>query len=128
MNIQQDILSSPIAVSFVDSGRIVVAGQRFETSVRFGSRLQPVAWPADETGSFAQAAEALIRHFSPLGGIILLGTGERLVFPPVEIRRLWAQAGLIVDVMDTAAACRTFNLLVGEGREAHAAVLLGIAW
>lgn len=128
MNIQQDILSSPIGISFIDDRSIVVAGQRFASSLLFGTRLQPIAWSPDDTASFDLAAQSVIRHFREIGGIILLGTGPRLVFPPVDIRRIWAQAGLTVDVMDTAAACRTFNLLVGEGREVHAAIALGVAW
>ena len=128
MNIQQDILSSPIAVSRVDETSIVVTGQRFETSLLFGSRLPPQSWPADDTVSYTEAAHSLVRIFRDMGTVVLLGTGSKLVFPPVEVRRIWAQAGLSVEVMDTAAACRTFNLLVGEGREAHAAVLLGVSW
>jgi uncharacterized protein len=128
VNIQQDILSSPIAVSRVDETGIVVTGQRFESSLLFGSRLQPQTWDAADTANFEAAARSLVRIFGDMQTVVLLGTGSKLVFPPVEVRRIWAQAGLSVEVMDTAAACRTFNLLVGEGRDAHAALLLGVSW
>lgn len=117
-----------MAVTAIDANSIVVAGYRFTASVMFGSRLQPALWPETDIASYTEAAESLIRHLAPLGGIVLLGTGPTLVFPPIEARRRWAQAGLAVEVMDTSAACRTFNLLVGEGREVHAAVLIGHHW
>jgi uncharacterized protein len=55
--------------------------------------------------------------------VVLLGTGDRLVFPPVAIRGAFAKARVAVETMDMGAACRTFNVLVQEGRRACAALL-----
>ena len=55
--------------------------------------------------------------------IILLGTGKRLRFPPGELLRPFAQAGVGLDVMDLQAACRTYNILAAEGRKVAAALL-----
>ena len=56
--------------------------------------------------------------------IVLLGTGAAQRFPmPALARRLTtAQVGL--EVMDTAAACRTYNILAAEGRRVAAALLM----
>lgn len=56
--------------------------------------------------------------------IILLGTGKQLRFPAPELMRplIYAQKGL--EVMDMQAACRTFNVLISEGRKVAAALLL----
>ena len=56
--------------------------------------------------------------------IILLGTGRQLRFPPPALMRplIHAQKGL--EVMDMQAACRTFNVLISEGRKVAAALLL----
>lgn len=67
-------------------------------------------------------------HFSELLAhtpeIVLLGTGATLRFPPPRIAYPVTAAGVGFEVMDTPAACRTFNILTGEGRRVLAAVLI----
>ena len=48
--------------------------------------------------------------------MIILGTGDRNVFPPRELTFALARKGIGLEVMDTPAAARTFNVLAGEGR------------
>ena len=56
--------------------------------------------------------------------VLLLGTGAHLRFPhPSLLAELHTQ-GIGVEVMDTAAACRTYNILVSEGRRVAAALLM----
>ena len=47
---------------------------------------------------------------------LLLGTGTSQVFPSLDIRRAFLDAGIGLDVMSTGAACRTYNVLLAEGR------------
>ena len=54
----------------------------------------------------------------------LLGTGARLRFPHPRLTRALTDAGIGLEVMDTAAVCRTFNILAAEGRKVAAGVLL----
>ena len=54
---------------------------------------------------------------------MLLGTGRRLRFPPPALTRCLADARVGIEVMDTPAACRTYNILGGEGRRVLAALL-----
>ena len=56
--------------------------------------------------------------------IIILGTGATQQFPSIDLRRELAQQQIQLDVMDTAAACRTYNLLVSEDRNIGAAVMV----
>lgn len=56
--------------------------------------------------------------------VVLLGSGVRNRFPPVQWLRPFAQAQLGLETMDTAAACRTYNVLAGEGRKVLAALIL----
>lgn len=91
--------------------------------------------------SFIVSAGALIRSWEPraidqLQGahfaaivalkpeVVLLGTGARLRFPPSTLLAPLMEAGIGCEVMDSAAACRTYNVLNGEGRQVVAAVLL----
>ena len=56
--------------------------------------------------------------------LVLLGTGRRLVFPSPALLAPLAKARIGVEVMDTPAACRTYNILMGEGRKVAAALVL----
>ena len=56
--------------------------------------------------------------------VVLLGTGERQRFPPADIRAAFVTRGVGLEVMDLGAACRTYNILVQEERQAVAALFL----
>ena len=56
--------------------------------------------------------------------VILLGTGPRLQFAPREVVFSFAKRGIGFEVMDTAAAARTFNVLANEGRRVAAVLCL----
>lgn len=56
--------------------------------------------------------------------LVLLGTGSRQQFPAMEIMSPLHRARIGTEVMDTAAACRTFNILVAEGRHVAAALMM----
>jgi uncharacterized protein len=55
--------------------------------------------------------------------VLLLGTGQLLRFPPAAILAPLTNAGIGIEVMDTGAACRTYNILMGEGRRVAAALM-----
>lgn len=56
--------------------------------------------------------------------IVLLGTGDRQRFPRPPLTQALLARGIGVEVMDTAAACRTYNLIMLEGRRVAAALLI----
>ena len=56
--------------------------------------------------------------------LVLLGTGPRQVFPAASFRAKFLRAGIGFEVMDTGAACRTFNVLVAEQRRVVALLML----
>jgi uncharacterized protein len=56
--------------------------------------------------------------------VVLFGAGPAIRFPHPRLTRALTDAGVGVEVMDTPAACRTFNILVAEGRGVVAALLL----
>jgi uncharacterized protein len=59
----------------------------------------------------------------PAFDILLIGTGRTQVFQPPSIRQAIRGRGPVAEMMDTGAACRTFNLLLAEGRRVAAALL-----
>ncbi len=56
--------------------------------------------------------------------VVVLATGEKQKFPPVALRAEFATRKIGLEVMEIGAACRTYNVLVGEERQALAAILL----
>lgn len=65
--------------------------------------------------------EALLRHAPE---VVILGTGPTLSFPDPRLGRALVSARVGLEVMDTKAACRTYNILAGEGRKVLAALIL----
>jgi uncharacterized protein len=55
--------------------------------------------------------------------VLLLGTGTKQVFPAPDVRRAFADAGVGLEAMTTGAACRTYNILLAEGRMVGAALI-----
>lgn len=61
---------------------------------------------------------------TPAVEVLLIGTGKRHEMIPPALRMALKARGLGVDTMDTGAACRTFNILLGESRRVAVALLL----
>lgn len=56
--------------------------------------------------------------------IVLLGTGDQIQFPEPALQAIIMECGIGLEVMDTAAACRTYNILSAEGRNVMAALIM----
>ena len=75
-----------------------------------------------------QHNELTAAHFETIAGLgpelVILGTGRRLHFPRAELTISLMRVSIGLEVMDTSAACRTYNILMGEGRRVAAALLM----
>lgn len=80
--------------------------------------------PWDVPGFESLAAPAFARMLAFEPEIVVLGTGAVLHFPPRDVLRPLASGGVGVEVMDSRAACRTYNILSAEGRRVLAAVIV----
>jgi uncharacterized protein len=69
-------------------------------------------------------AEHLLPLFEQRPEVVVLSTGARQVFPRAALRAEFATRKIGLEVMEIGAACRTYNVLVGEERRALAAILL----
>lgn len=81
------------------------------------------AWPPDSYEALSAAHFESILALAP--EIVLLGTGNALRFPHPRLSEALIRAGIGLEVMDTPAACRTYNILASEGRKVAAALILG---
>ncbi|MQP65358.1 hypothetical protein GE253_08355 [Niveispirillum sp. SYP-B3756] len=88
--------------------------------------VQPdVTHPWDVSGFAGLVLEsfALITQADPKVEVLLLGCGAKMQLLPSALRKALREAGVVVDVMDSPAACRTYNVLLAEGRRVAAALL-----
>jgi uncharacterized protein len=103
-------------------GYVDVNGERHEASLVVAAERLVTDWPARSVATLAADHLAAIVELAP--DIVLLGTGARFEFPePARLAPLY-KAGIGVEVMDTPAACRTYNILMGEGRNVVAALIV----
>jgi len=79
-------------------------------------------WAVGGFEELVAAAFGFIAELKP--EIVILGTGARQRFPGPELRTALAASGAGVEMMDTRAACRTYNILASEGRKVVAAIVL----
>lgn len=114
-----------IAVTAYGDGWIAVNGQRHERSLVLDSAGGVHLWDAGRLEDLStRHFEDVLALASAKPELLLLGSGARLRFvSPAHLRPL-IERGIGVETMDTAAACRTFNILAGEGRQVLAALLL----
>jgi uncharacterized protein len=104
------------------AGRIVVSGREYGTGLIVSPHLIVEGWgPADPADLAAQHLAALV-DLDPQ--VIVIGTGASQVFPHPSLYAPAHSRGIGVEVMDTGAACRTYNILVGEGRRAAAGLMI----
>ena len=103
-------------------GWVAVNGERVAHSVVVGSREERQAWDCERFEDLGAQHFARLAELHP--EVVIFGSGERIRFPrPVWLEALVRQ-GVGVETMDTAAACRTYNILAGEGRHVVAALLI----
>jgi len=103
-------------------GYVAVNGERHQASLVVGAGRLITDWPARSVDALAADHLAAIIEMAP--EIVLIGTGSRFEFPdPARLAPLY-KAGIGVEVMDTPAACRTYNILMGEGRNVVAALIV----
>jgi uncharacterized protein len=121
MKLNREIITDLLLIASYDASSFTINGQRYTSSLI----LTPVAvqaWPI--TGFAALTAQSLAAVCALKPALVLIGTGSRQHFPPPSILRPLIEARIGFEVMDTGSACRTYNLLAGEGRKVAAALLL----
>ncbi|RIX74677.1 Mth938-like domain-containing protein [Acidovorax cavernicola] len=103
-------------------GWVAINNEKVEGSVVVGSRGERFAWNCTH---FDQLGAEHFAQLASLGAeLVIFGSGHRIRFPqPAWLQPLMAKR-TGVETMDTPAACRTYNILAGEGRHVIAALLI----
>jgi uncharacterized protein len=110
------------AITGYGPGWVAVNGEKITSSVIVASKGQRLDWPS------AIFEDLGVEHFEQLARldceVVVFGSGSRIRFPPAAWLKPLMARRIGVETMDTAAACRTYNILAQEGRNVAAALLL----
>ncbi|PWC76099.1 Mth938-like domain-containing protein [Azospirillum sp. TSH64] len=82
-----------------------------------------LAWDATDVASLSVGDFAPVLAAEPKVEILLLGTGGTMRMIPKALRLELREQGVVVELMDSRAVCRTYNVLLAEGRRVAAAML-----
>jgi len=123
MKFQPDRAEGVNTISRHDGSRLWVDGVAFDHSVLvpWAGAVQP--WEPASVAALTPGHFERLLAFGP--ELVIFGSGARLQFVPPALYRALIERRVGLETMDTAAACRTFNVLAGEGRLVVAALLLG---
>ncbi len=123
MKFQPDTLAGVNVISRQEGPRLWVGAVTFDAA----SLLVPWQGEVADWGvaRFEALEEAHFEHVARLAPeVVIFGSGARLRFARPALMRALIERGIGVETMDTGAACRTYNVLVSEGRSVLAALLL----
>ncbi|ANI99010.1 hypothetical protein A8O14_02210 [Polynucleobacter wuianus] len=122
MKLQSDPHSGANTITGYGDGYVEINQVSYAHAVLLSSDGAISQWPAKafdnlETSHFAQMV-----NLKP--ELILIGTGSRQRFPKPELLKPLIDAKIGFEIMDSQAACRTYNILVGEGRQVLLALIV----
>ena len=108
-------------IQSVSEQEIRVAGVSYSRSLILSAETLIDGWPVENIN------EIRPEHFEPLlelnPEVLLIGTGKQQIFLSAELLIPFFQRNIGVEMMNTQAACRTFNVLISDNRKVAAALL-----
>lgn len=122
MRFTQDSSSAANLVRSYAPGELRINDDVYRTTLIVSASVVQAMPEIQDMSDLARLDPLRIRALEP--ELILLGTGQRQIFPAESFRAQFLSAGIGVEVMDTGAACRTFNVLVGEQRRVVALLMI----
>jgi uncharacterized protein len=109
-------------VTGYDQQGVEINKVRFERSVLVMPETPPRPWPVARFEDLTEADFAMIEADQP--DVVIVGTGQRQRFVHPRLTAPFAARRVGVECMDSHAACRTYNILMGEGRKVTLALII----
>jgi uncharacterized protein len=125
MKFQPDRLEGTNTISRHDGRRLWVNTVEWTSSVLVPWQGAAQAWPVGRLEDLTAAHFEQLLSLNP--EVVIFGSGTRLRCVAPGLQRALIERRIGVETMDTAAACRTFNVLTSEGRTVAAALLIETA-
>lgn len=120
MKFQPD-LTGAATISGYGPGWISIGSERITHSLILNANGERTNWDCDSFENLSTAHFAKLTAGAP--ELVIFGSGDRLRFPRPQWLQPLIEARLGIETMDTPAACRTYNILAGEGRRVVVALL-----
>ena len=116
-------MCQPPSLDAYGGGGFRVSGRRHEGSLLI-LRDEPLSWPVRSLGELEPTHFDAVLALGPREvEFVLLGVGAKPAPPPAAVRQALRSAGLGLEVLDTPAAARLYNVLAAEGRRMAAALI-----
>jgi uncharacterized protein len=122
MRFTQDSTSGANLIRAYGNGELRVNDEVYRSAIIVSASAVQAAPDIRELEDLSRIDPSIILALEP--ELVVLGTGPRQIFPAASFRAQFLSAGIGVEVMDTGAACRTFNVLVAEQRRVVALLLV----
>ncbi|HZE91902.1 MAG TPA: Mth938-like domain-containing protein [Rhizobacter sp.] len=123
MKLQADRIDGVNVISGLAADTVSVNGVPHRQSIIVPWQGAVDTWAGSDVAALTVADFERLARMNP--ELVIFGSGLRLKFPSSALLRPLIERRIGLETMDTAAACRTYNVLVAEGRRAVAALLLG---
>lgn len=122
MKIQLDDAGGRYAITAYGPGRVTVNQTVYTRSLIVSPQRLIADWTPQLLSALTSEHLAELLALAP--EVVLIGTGRTLRFPHPSVLAGLASAGIGHEIMNTGAACRTYNVLMGEGRRVVAGLLI----
>ena len=123
MQLSHDVPSGGDPVRHVAADRILLASGERRASFILAAGVDAFDWPVRDARAMTAADCDPLLALAP--AVVILGTGPTQVFPSRDVMAAFLTRRIGIEFMDNAAAARTYNVLLGEGRKVAAAFILG---
>jgi uncharacterized protein len=122
LKLQSDPHSGANTITGYGDGYVEINQTPYQHSVLLSSDGDTIEWPAKSFGDLEASHFSQMVNLKP--ELILIGTGNRQQFLKPELLKTLISAKIGFEIMDSQAACRTYNILVGEGRKVLLALIV----
>ena len=122
MKVQLETSGGQNVIRAYTPGRVTINQDVYTTSLIVTPERLIADWEPRRFSELTAAHFEAIAVLNP--EVVLLGTGAQLQFPAAALTRALVAAQIGFEAMDTGAACRTYNVLMSEGRRVAAALLI----
>ncbi|TAF99642.1 MAG: hypothetical protein EAZ37_16180 [Burkholderiales bacterium] len=113
--------ANDFTITGFEPGAVRVGTATFDAPISLSHNHAAAAWPVNQPLDAASIAAGAALDAE----IVIIGTGARLVFPAPAALQPLRDARIGFEVMDSRAACRTYNVLLAEGRKAGLLLIVG---
>jgi len=121
MSLTQDFAEASFIITGIQPGCVMINNEAYSQSLVVSSDKLMIPWEVTHVDQLNENNLAAIFKAQP--EIVLLGTGDQLIFPEPKILALFAQQKIGFETMNTSAVCRTYGILIAEGRKVSAALI-----